>query len=103
MRFARDLIEREDVKHWIGDTTEAKVLPPKEYELVLENIVPEVVTQLSSFNAIRSKNIFRQLELERFIESAASRGIKINLFHTLEDAKHWIKNHAPEKPLNRIN
>jgi len=99
MRFALDLIEREDVKHWIGDTTNAKVLLPKEYELILENFVPEVITHLSSVSAIRSKNIFRQLELERFIESAASRGIKINLFQTMDEAKYWIKNHAPEEPL----
>ena len=99
IHFGLDLLPKEDIRHWVGDTTMAKVLPPNEYGYVLKEFVPIGIGRLYSISAIQSRNIFRRSELERFIKEAGVQGIKINLFDSLEEARQWIKNHAPDRPM----
>jgi hypothetical protein len=90
IEMAVDIVQKEDIKHWISDNTEGRVVAISDHDWLFRKFIEKNTPELDSISTIDSRNIFRNIAVQKLVEQSYKVGIKINRFSTLKEAKQWI-------------
>lgn len=90
IEMAIELVRKENIKHWISDNTEGRVVAISDHNWLFHKFIEKDLPPLETISTIDSRNIFRNIAVEKLIEDSDKVGVKIHRFSALEEARKFI-------------